>query len=332
VEGTLLVDVDRSGHLSPGDTPLAGERLLVKRSDGAVVGMGRTADDGSFSIRATGGSGLRLEPEVMPAGHATSSGWPSSFSVSSGGTTSLSGTLLRVLSFGTATGTAFHDLDDDGIQDPGEPPVAGATVTVTPSWGGGAARSTSTDSEGRWTIGGLDDRYSYEARYLGGSGFWVRDDPYAIDEDRTWFSVTAGSTAREVGAVAMVNTEGTLPGGRIEGYVSYPSNCNGSGYGGYQPPSYGLDPYGSGACDPYNPGYVGYPTYPTYGTGDDEVIISLSTGHISRTEAWSNRFTMRAVPVGTHQYWIHSSNGYAQGTVTVNHDGETVWLYPQLLR
>jgi photosystem II stability/assembly factor-like uncharacterized protein len=54
--------------------------------------------------------------------------------------------------FGTITGTAFNDLNRNGVRDPGEPPFPNLLLNV-----GGAVRLiTATDSLGRYRVAGLD--------------------------------------------------------------------------------------------------------------------------------------------------------------------------------
>jgi hypothetical protein len=51
-------------------------------------------------------------------------------------------------------GTKFEDLNANGARDPGEPPLAGVTIVLTPA-GGGTARTTVTDASGNFLFTGV---------------------------------------------------------------------------------------------------------------------------------------------------------------------------------
>jgi len=327
VTGEVRIDSDRSGTVTDADAPVAGQVVVVERTDGTVVGKGRTDSAGRYSIRVTAGSNLRLKLDPMVAGHDKGSVWPASVSVTNGGATDVGSALLRVLTFGSATGTAFHDVNDNGERDAGEPGVAGVRVVVKALYGSAETRTVTTDATGRWTVGGLDDRYSYQAELTGTGGFWVRDDPYRIDEHLVWVHPGAEEPV-ESPAVALIDEDLPDGGARIEGRVTILASCSGSSYDPFGPmPSYSYAYAGyDRSCDPY-----GMP-YETTPTGADDIIVHLSTGHISRADAWSGQFSMSGVPVGTHRYWVSTPQGYADGEVTVDAEGQTVWLNPRVGR
>lgn len=123
----------------------------------------------------------------------------------------------------------WHDLDADGIQDTGEPPVAGVTVTLLDSTGA-AIRTTVTDSNGAYLFDGLNAgtyavRFSAPAGYTFTSTNSGTDD--ALDSDAspsngTTATVTlaAGETNRTVDAglirpVDLAVTKDIAPGARV---------------------------------------------------------------------------------------------------------------------
>ncbi len=313
VSGRLLTDTDGNGSQSPADEPVADQDLVIKNSSGSTVGVGYTDDDGYFSVRATPGSGLRLHLDPMPADRYQGYRWPGAITVPN--STMSVGTIgLGIVKFGSVTGTAFHDRDEDGVHDANEPVQAGMRVVVTRDGATADSRTVTTDDTGRWAMGGLDQRFTYQARYWAPSGYWVWDDPFALDEDLDVFSVR-GPTPREVRDIALVNTRTPIPGTVIRGQVYKPA-CNdpyGYGYG-----SYGYGSY-SGNCDPYGSS--------SYGPGGPvvEAEVRLDDGHVARTD-YSGGFTMEGVSPGTHSYWVMAKDGsgYASGTVQVS--GTTTWL------
>lgn len=320
VSGRLLTDADRDGTASAGDTPVADQDLVIRNGGGTVVGVGYTDADGSYSVRVTPGSGLRLELDPMPSDRYQGYHWPSGLSVASGGHADAGTSGLSIISFGAASGTAFHDVDDDGEHDADEPVFPSLTVTVTRTGSDpGTPRQVVTDDTGRWAVGGLDQRYSYEARYSAPAGYWVRDDPFRLDEDVTWFGVY-GTAPSEVGEVAVVNSHVVPAGSVVSGYVqAAPQTCDPYGSGG----GYGY-PY---PCDPYGGG--GYP-YQTIDGSVEGAIVRLDTGHVVRTD-WSGSFRFEGVAPGTHSYWVEHDSGYAYGTVEVL-AGQDVTFHAQLAR
>ena len=339
ISGRLVDDVDRDWTASAADTPIADQDLVVKNGAGTVVGVGYTDADGNYSVRVTPGSGLRLELDPMPADRYQGFAWPSGVSVGSGSTTDAGTSGLMAITFGAATGTAFHDVDDDGEHDADEPALAGLTVTVTRSGSDpGTPRVATTDETGRWTLGGLDQRWSYQARYAAPSGYWVRDDPFRLDEDQAWLGVH-GTAPVDAGAVAVVNSHTVPAGSAVTGQLQAPMTCdpygNGSGYGygyGYGYPQYGYPSYGVGSCDPYGYGYgsYGYGSY-GYGTGSVEgAVVRLDSGHVVRAD-WSGSFRFEGIAPGTHSYWVETDAGYASGTFEVV-AGQDTYLPIQLTR
>jgi hypothetical protein len=51
-------------------------------------------------------------------------------------------------------GIKFEDLNANGVRDPGEPPLSGVTIILTPA-GGGTARTTVTDASGNFLFTGV---------------------------------------------------------------------------------------------------------------------------------------------------------------------------------
>jgi hypothetical protein len=63
----------------------------------------------------------------------------------------------RAASTITVSGFVFHDLDNDGVKDPGEPGVPGVRVHRTT---GNQTPTATTDTDGSWTITGLNPQSS----------------------------------------------------------------------------------------------------------------------------------------------------------------------------
>ncbi len=71
-------------------------------------------------------------------------------------------------------GTVVRDHDHDGTADAGEPGVAGVTVTATAP--DGSTSSTTTATDGTYTLGGLDDTITYRVEFTWTEG-WLASGP-----------------------------------------------------------------------------------------------------------------------------------------------------------
>ncbi len=124
--GTVYLDSNHDGVRDGGEPGLGGVTLTLVNGSGAVVATTTSAADGSYAFGNVPPGNYTLT-ETPPAGFGTST--PTSLPVtvtSTGVTTSTFGATL-----GTVTGTVYVDANNNGAHDPGEPPVAGATVTLT---------------------------------------------------------------------------------------------------------------------------------------------------------------------------------------------------------
>ena len=63
--------------------------------------------------------------------------------------------LAGAVELGTYEGVAFHDANGNGVQDPGEEPVYGATLTFTPDRATASQVQVSSDVDGRFSVQGL---------------------------------------------------------------------------------------------------------------------------------------------------------------------------------
>jgi hypothetical protein len=147
---------------------------VTDRATGAPVRSGTvTITDGSCTVLAlAGGIGQRVTAtEVVPSGHTldsvvvtvlTTSGTttytvagPTVIDSIGGGPVGLRGVVAKFFNSRIPTYSigdfVWSDLDNDGIQDPGEPGLANITVTL----GGAASGSTQTDVNGYYLFPGL---------------------------------------------------------------------------------------------------------------------------------------------------------------------------------
>jgi uncharacterized repeat protein (TIGR01451 family) len=210
-------DVDGDGVQDPGETGVSG--VTVELLDSGAVVIGTTTTDGSglytFAGLAPGDYSVRV---TAPTGVGTTT--PTTVPV-----TLSVGQAVDTVDFGLRRATIgdrlWDDLDGDGVQDPGEPGVAGVTVELLDN-GGAAVASTTTNASGDFAFGDLLAG-DYELRFVAPAGrvFAVPnagvDD--AVDSDaavltgRTGvFTLTAGQvdTSRDAGLVTPSSLAGVV--------------------------------------------------------------------------------------------------------------------------
>lgn len=163
-------DTDKDGVQDAGETGIAGVTVTLYDNTGKVIGTTVTDKDGKYNFAS------------VPAGTYTVGFTPPigliGTSQTSGNTTGsdMSPTTFKTAAFTVTAGTdrtdidagfyaqpnttaslgnlVWNDLDNDGVQDAGEPGVAGVTVTLYNS-GGTAIATTVTDAFGNYVFNNL---------------------------------------------------------------------------------------------------------------------------------------------------------------------------------
>ena len=151
VGDTVFDDLDGDGVQDPGEPGIVGATVTLTGGD--LVGPISTT---------TGAGGAYTFSGLTPGDYVVSTSVAGSTSTTGGDSQSvslISGETDNSIDFGYAApaslgDTLFHDLDGDGSQDPGEPGLAGVTVTLT---GPGVPPGTTdvTDGSGVYGFGGL---------------------------------------------------------------------------------------------------------------------------------------------------------------------------------
>ena len=161
VSGTKFEDRDGDGEQDSGETGLVGVEIRVEGEHGPLL-RGLTLADGSFEVCGLHHGGSFRVTEQVPFGYRQTAPHDERFSrrliAQGNGYFVLScNDDFDGLNFGNQLipnaigGIKFEDLDADGIRDPGEPGLAGFTITLTSTAAGGPApRTAVTDANGNF--------------------------------------------------------------------------------------------------------------------------------------------------------------------------------------
>ena len=201
--GTTYQDTDGDGTRDGGEPGLAGFRSYADLDDDGSFDAGEPSGlsdaTGFYRILNVPAGAFKVR-QVAQAGYRCSEPSPCSYSRSL-----LNGGNSEGNDFGntgpsTASGTAFDDLDGDGVRDGTEPPRAGATYYVDLDGDGGqdaGEPSGTSAADGTWSITGIGSG-TYAVRALAESG-WTCSAPAGCSFTRTFTSGSA-STGLEFGS------------------------------------------------------------------------------------------------------------------------------------
>ncbi len=249
ISGRAFHDLNRNRTQDPGEPGLSGVTLFLDSNNNGVLNPGETstvADDSgdySFANLAVGTYPVR---EIVPAGFVTTTANPVSIAVSS--STTLPGVNFgnyNIATMNRISGSAFHDLNFNGIQNTGEPSLSGVTLFLDADNNGvldAGEASTTTDASGNYLFANLaSGSYRVRAVILAGSVPTTPNPAIVI--------VFGGSTASSVN----FGNFSIPPTNRISGQIFNDLNNNGSketGEPGLPGLTLFLDSNNNGVLDP----------------------------------------------------------------------------------
>ncbi|NKC29403.1 SdrD B-like domain-containing protein [Falsiroseomonas selenitidurans] len=159
-------DLDGDGQQEGGEPAIAGATVKLLDAGGTVLGTTTTNGSGFYSFTGLAPADYRVE--ITKAGHVptlpnlgpdaadsdiAANGRTGLVNLQSGETdNTVDGGLVRLVSLGDKV---FDDLDNDGIQDGGEPGISGITVRLLSADGATVLDSTTTDADGLYSFDGL---------------------------------------------------------------------------------------------------------------------------------------------------------------------------------
>ncbi|BCU77641.1 SdrD B-like domain-containing protein [Luteolibacter sp. LG18] len=260
VSGRLYVDTNGNGQADPGEPGLANVDVLVTS---AINNTQRVTTDANGNWIATVPPGTttididNADPQ-FPTGYLQTQGTDPTTITAVASTTVSAGGAGFYLS-GSVSGHLFVDTNGNGVEDSGEPGLAGVDVLVTDS--NGSTQTVTTDANGNWTA-------------IVPPGSTTADIVDSDPQIPAGAIRTAGSDPVTVTAVAGVDT----PVGGGAGYFQ-PAPLSGVVY---------LDTNGNGTRNADEPGIA-----------DVDVIVTDSLGTVRRVATNANGGWSISVPPGT---------------------------------
>ncbi len=172
----VWLDLDGDGVQDPGEPGIAGVTVNLDGPGGAQTAVTDVTGFYLFAGLAAGDYTATVDVTTVPAGHAPSTA------------TSVSHTLapdedfldadFGFLPLGSIGDFVWLDLDGDGVQDPGEPGIAGVTVNLN---GPGGPQSATTNADGLYLFTGLAAG-EHAVEVVGPAGFTATT-PTGVEHD-----------------------------------------------------------------------------------------------------------------------------------------------------
>ncbi|MFK7957536.1 MAG: beta strand repeat-containing protein [Lysobacterales bacterium] len=249
VSGHVYLDSNGNGTQDVGEPNLPNVDVVITGSDGMMQTVTTDANgDWSASV-PPGPTSADVNEATLPAGVTQTEGTDPTLVAAVAGADTDAGNDGYQPPPGTVNGVIYEDTNGNGVQDPGEPGIAGVEVVITDSAGG--TQTVNTDASG-----------SYSA------------------------PVPAGDTTLDITEATLpanfTRTEGTDP-----TVVTVPTGGSASDVDGFQPDPGTVsgviyeDTNGNGVQDPGEPGIPGVEVIITDSTGGTQTVTTDGTGGYS---------------------------------------------------
>ena len=154
LSGVVWTDAKPDGVREPTETGLANIKVLVLDADGKIVATLQTTPDGAYKAEGLppGKYSVKVDATTLPAGVLQTAD-PDALKDHQTATTVTAGAETGGLDFGYVGAAAlgdkvWDDLNANGLQDAGEPGVAGVTVHLLDTSGMNILKTTTTTSAG----------------------------------------------------------------------------------------------------------------------------------------------------------------------------------------
>jgi large repetitive protein len=153
ITGHVWLDSNRNTTLDTGEADIVGVALTLRDASNATVTVTTTVADGSYNF-ANIPAGHYSVIETQPAGYGSSTPDTVAVDLTAGGIT-------PIIDFGDTAGSlagvVYTDANNNGVRDPGEPPIPGVTLhlTGTDARGNAVALTTVTNDVGAYSFGNV---------------------------------------------------------------------------------------------------------------------------------------------------------------------------------
>ena len=168
LSGLAFNDLDGDGMQDPGELPLASIEVQLLDCNGAILRTTVTDQNGNYSFDGLNADNyqIRFNPTTNNLGITDFEASPKGVDSGIDPTTNTSdcigfdpeiGAILNagfVQPTGVIEGTVFNDLDGDGMQEPGEGPIGGVTVSLM-DCNGVVIATTLSDQNGNYSFGDI---------------------------------------------------------------------------------------------------------------------------------------------------------------------------------
>jgi uncharacterized repeat protein (TIGR01451 family) len=204
VAGTVFKDINGNNVRDAGDPGIPGVILTLKNSLNVTVGTTATAADGTYSFSGLP-SGNYTVVETQPIGYGSSLGSPDSVTVTVAAGAAATANFAEITS--SLAGQVYADTNNNGKRDPGEPAIAGVTITLTGTDARGASvsRTAVTSATGDFSFSDV----------LSGTYTLSESQPVTYAQGTNAVG-TAGGT---ISGTDVISNIGLLPGNAATGYL-----------------------------------------------------------------------------------------------------------------
>ncbi|MEZ5145347.1 MAG: SdrD B-like domain-containing protein [Acidimicrobiales bacterium] len=312
LQALVFLDPNNNGDVDPGDGGLSGQTVTLTGTDdlGNAVSIPATTDGagtvtftslrpGSYTLTETQPSGLLDGKDTAGSAGGSTAVNDVISGITIAPATTAAGYRFAELAPSSLSGVVFSDASNDGVQDPGEPGIAGVTVTLTGTddLGNPVNVVTTTDASGGYAFTGLrPGTYTVTETQPGG---WL---------DGAEVVGTAGGSAAVNDVVSgVVLTPGTTATGYLFGELA-PSSVSGRVFD---------DLNDNGAADGGEPGLPGVTV--TLTGFDDQGPVNV----VTTTDA-NGAFSFSNLRPGTYTVTESQPPTFLDGTDTAGSLGGTV--------
>ncbi|MCI5140616.1 MAG: hypothetical protein D3909_02585, partial [Candidatus Electrothrix sp. ATG1] len=218
IAGTVYEDTNGNSTQDAGEPGIPGVVVAITDSEGGIQTL-ITDANGNYAANVPAGDTIvDIDATTLPTGFTQTQGTdPTTVTVPAGGIGSDVDGFEPPADAGRLEGVVYSDTNGDGVQNPGEPGIAGVTVTITDNSGG--TQVLTTDGNGAYgaTVpAGATTVDIDETTLPGGSTQTQGTDPTVV-------TVVAGETATDIDGYQPPADVGT-----VTGLIYEDTNGNGS--------------------------------------------------------------------------------------------------------